>query len=803
MKLVTPKIWLVVAVAAALTLAGCGGGGGSDTVATTTAFTTTVIDGAIKNAVVCLDKNSNGLCDVGEPQGKTDVAGNATFSINNSDIGKYPVLAIVGTDATDADTGAIATAYTMTAPADRPTVVSPLTTMVQQTIATTGASSADAAASVQNALGLSVSVFQDYTKATAPTDGTQNAATVARMVVVTTQQQSAAIASTLGTSAADSAVITKAMLDQAIQKKLLELLPAIVAALSQPTVLAAAPGTAREAALLAAASALVTSSGLTSAGIPTVIAINNQTSATAPAVAYVPTGGLSLTSMTFTDSLNFYVRALGSTLAQDTPDANGKVKYVERRLRSTSGVRATWGAGGSPARNADLSWNGTAWSNCPINFENTQTPRDANGNSTYNYCGDRETGKSNRAVFDVSGQLMASVYSTVRAAGYTNLDIANPSTVLGTTAFPTGSKLYYQTAQPLTTAVSYYPSGANSPVGESNTVNEYSAAVVAAAATNGGVAASQPLGTGCNSTELNTNGTNSTTLEGMIASRPGNPCSFTGGSFVYNGVTYINPDTTNESWGPFTLSLGTIGTVPTGTGVAPGYYSGNTRLRVAFKGTGANAVTYYACKERFNNGSARNCTQIGTGSYTIATLGDARTMTFNNLPAQATQLSYSRVFVERGGRVFYGYKSNLNVSNTARFNKIGTDALLTKLGIPTVDPAVPLTLTAASFQGIWDAHDTTRAVGTGNMLTVAADGTVTCKDTTTLAVYSPCAWTVNPATGAFSTTSGTDVGSPTGSATGTGSAIGTVDFLTGSGSGTYTNTNPSGPPNGSFVIYRR
>src|SRR5437016_11397600 len=79
-----------------LALAGCGGGGGgsSDTtpVATTTNVSTTVVDGAIKNAVVCLDKNGNGKCDSDEVQGKTDAAGAVTLAVPNADVGKYPIV---------------------------------------------------------------------------------------------------------------------------------------------------------------------------------------------------------------------------------------------------------------------------------------------------------------------------------------------------------------------------------------------------------------------------------------------------------------------------------------------------------------------------------------------------------------------------------------------------------------------------------------------------------------------------------------------------------------------------------------
>jgi len=113
-------------------------------------------------------------------------------------------------------------------------------------------------------------------------------------------------------------------------------------------------------------------------------------------------------------------------------------------------------------RGADLHWNGSAWVNCPINFENTSSVRDALGNSVYNFCDGFETGKGARAAFDVSGKTMAAVYAQVRAAGYTNLTI-DDTTVLGSASFPAGSALLYQASTALTTAISYYPQGSATP----------------------------------------------------------------------------------------------------------------------------------------------------------------------------------------------------------------------------------------------------------------------------------------------------------------------------------------------------
>jgi len=788
--------WGVALSGVALVLvAGCGGGGGGDggstptpPVSTTTNVTTTVVDGALKDALVCLDKNSNGKCDLDEVQGKTDVAGNVTLAVPNADVGKYPIVAVVGTDAVDADTGPVAVAYTLTAPADQTAVVSPLTTLVQQTIATTGASTAEAAKSVQDATGLSVSLFQDFTKVSAPSGGV-SAATVARMLVVTTQQQASTIASTVGTTAADNTTITQADLDKAIQKKLLELLPGLVTALSDPAVLAATTPAAKEAALLAAATTLVTNSGLTPAAVATVVAINNQTSTPGTVTPPTPAAGFNLRALNFTDASNYFMRVFTGTLAQNTPDTNNNVKFVDRRVRSNGGNVAKWGAGSDPWRTADLHWNGSAWVGCPINFENTSSVRDALGNNVYNYCGGLETGKSNRASFDVSGKTLAEVYAQATAAGYTNMVIANAATVLGTTTFPAESKLFYQSSTPLTNAVAYYPGGANSPAGTSNLVSQYSAAVSA-----GGDASTQATGVACNNnTETAGNGTSSTTLEAMMAAKTGTPCIYAQSSFVYNTVTYT--DAPSAWWGNSTVSLGKIGTVPLNSGTAPGFFSGNTLLRVAFNG--GNAVTYYSCKERFNNGSVRNCTAIGTGTYTIAALGDARVMSFGNLPVQTAPLNYTRVLVERGGAIYFGYVSKPIVNNSARLNAIGATALLGQLGITPEDPSVPLALSSGSYQGTWDIRDVTAAVSPTNgvTITMAPNGGVSCAYKSAPAGPYACTLTItDPATGAFSYTN---------TASGA-TASGILNFMAGTVSGTY--SDPASTPavtNGTMVGGRR
>lgn len=768
-------------LAALAALAACGGGGSDPGAApapapapTTTDVAVTVIDGAIGNALVCLDQNGNGQCDSGEPQGRTGTDGKVTLTVPNADVGTAPIVALVGTDAVDADTGPVTVAYALSAPADQTALVSPLTTLVQQTAASTGATTVDAAASVQGTLGTTASPLADYTKASAPSDGSINPATVARLVVLATQAQVGAVASAIGGTAIDGSTITQSDANRAIQAQVLTMLPDLAAAAGAASVLAATTAADREAALQAQAQAVAAASGLTAASLPTAVGVVKQAAVATPAVA--PSAGYNLRALSFTDTSNYSLRVFSGSLAQNTPDANNNARYLDRRRRVVAGNVAAWGSGSDPWRGADLHWNGSAWANCPINFENISSVRDAQGNSTYNYCDGLETGRSNRASFDVGGRAMSDVYAQLRTAGYTDLTLANPA-VLGAAVFPSGSKVYYQVGTPLTEAIAYYPGGANF-------VYQYSAQVTA-----GGDAPTQPAGTGCNAPETATNAANVTsTFEALIAAMTGTPCVYGQGTFVYGGVTYTS-DVPNEWWGNSTVSVGTLGSAPVGSGAAPGFYTSNTLLRIAFKGSGTNPVTYYACRQRFNNGSIRNCTPIGTGSYTIATLGDARVMTLSNPPVQAASLTYTRVFVERGGRIYYGYQGKTIVNNTARLNTVGADAFLAQLGITPDNPDTPLALTVGSYQGTWDVRGTTETTG-GTTVFFSAAGTSSCQDRTTFAGFACTLTVTNPATGAFTYTDASST------------ASGTFDFLSGAAGGTYHDPTTT-PIDGQFAGERR
>ena len=216
-----------------------------------------------------------------------------------------------------------------------------------------------------------------------------------------------------------------------------------------------------------------------------------------------------------------------------------------------------------------------------------------------------------------------------------------------------------------------------------------------------------------------------------------------------------------------------LGTAPVGFGPAPGFYSGNTKIRVAFTGTGANAVTYYSCKERFNNGSTRNCTAIGTGSYTITTAGDARVMTLSNPPLLASGLGYQGVFVERGGKVYSGYQSTTTTTNTAGLNLAATNALFSQLGLPAVNPDTPLALTKTSYAGDWQVSDGSAGFET---VSIGNDGSYGCTNTNPVdgTTNDPCTLTFSDLTTGTLTFTLPD-----------GTFTGTFNFMSGVASGTF------------------
>ena len=671
---------LCILSAAFLTACGGGSGAGGDSGPGTSTVSTTVIDGAIKNAKVCLDKSKNGVCDTGEPSDITDTTGKANLTVNNSDIGKYPLLAVVDKDAIDADTGAVLTPYVMKAPADQTSVISPLTTLVQTTIESTGVSTAAAVAAVKTQTGLAISPLADFTKDNNNSD--QKAAQIlANAVTVTTQEQHKLIAGALGqVTSTDGITVTQSDLDKLVLQKVSEMLTEVVTAAIDPDVQNAMTATDRVIALKPKVSALLATSGIANAsGALAAVEVNKQSSKKVTAIEIVASASAS--SFTFNSLSNYVFRIMSGTAIQNAPDSNNQLRYRENRFQAYGSGVAAWGSGSSAKRGGDLHWNGSAWRNCLINWENTQTVADAAGNSSYNYCDSRETGNGNRITVDVSSKPMATVYQSVRDQGYTNLTIGTadkPANIwLGAAAFPSGSKMHYSTSTALNYALQYYPSSVN-----------YLFLPDAKYAAGDPVACkAQPTSSG------------NTTLEQLIAELRGTPCVNTPTTATGANGVVLSSGSPNEEWEVSTLSLGTIGSAATTSSsrYATSFYTGNIRLRAAF-GTKANSTLYYQCQQRYD-GTTMNCSQIGTGTYAVQTLADKRVMTFAGLPQINGALDYDRVLIESDGHVYLGYQNHPAVYRTARFNLTALNAVSTTLGIPSFDPDQPLELTALSYQG--------------------------------------------------------------------------------------------------------
>ena len=632
-----------------------------------------VSDGPLQGATACYDLNDNGACDTGEPSSAaTDANGNYAVTVLATVAGQHGVVVNVPATAVDKTTGAaIGFVLSFKAPATgtggaQTVFVSPLTTMVAGQMQATGASSAAAAAFIQAQAGLSVSPLADFGGSGA---GAQQAALLARLAVQTQKALAAAMAPRLGQADVSGGTVTQADIDKAVADALRASLPALASTVADPAVSGA---TDVQAALVAAAADLVaTQPTLDATEALAAVAAAKLAQAALPTT---PVDSAVLRALSYTDANNWNYRAMAATAADNTPDAGGLVHFYDIHKQAIAGVVSTWGLSTLEARKGDLHWNGSAWAGCALGQRSSQTPRDAQGRSVYNYCDGDEKGVSTRTVTDISGQTLASVITTkirtfpgedsgVPYASWGPLNLS----VLGNATFPAGSQLYYQQTTPTENAYVY---------DVTNPVSTWDTSVAA-----GGDARNNAT-LACNQAYLGSLlSRQAATLEELVATNLGRPCTVNPQTDASGSS--LNP---NTWWTGSSVSIGTVSganALPAGTGA---FYSTAASLRVSFAATG-NAVTYYRCYMRASNSSNRNCSTIGSGTYAIQTLGDARVMTFSGLPALAQRLTFTRVFVQRGGVVYFGFRGQDNLTrSTLRLNLPAANALFGTLGIAAIVP---------------------------------------------------------------------------------------------------------------------
>lgn len=618
-----------------------------------------VIDGPISRAVVCLDTGNgttggapNGLCDTGEPNALTDANGRYSFQALASDVSRFAVVAVAGTGASDSDRPGEAINFILTAPPGRSTVVSPLTTLVQAYIGNTGMSAADAESAVKTQLGISGSLFADYTTDTS-TDG-KRAGEVARIVALTKETQTATVQSQI-----DSGAISRADFERLLAAKLKEQLDAIAAAASPD-------GTLTLAQAKAAAMSVAADSGITSGNAAGAVAANNAmtTAAIEPVEsASAPVGGSRLTWFNFSSPAQYFGRGFTQTAAENTPDSSGMVRFREFR------VGAGLASNQSLTRNGYRFFNGTAWQDCPIGSVGTQTVRNTMGIATgVTSCGfGFVTQRSTRAIANANANMSDTVrefrnwpyinqFAPTGTVNYTAWGPDPASTLIAGATFPVGSAIFYQTSTTTTTPNSYDVLNTSFQVRVASE-NVHLANTAGCAEFNAGGTPATPANT------------QATTLEQVIARYRGNFCAFT------PDLATTGPR--NENWSRAALSVGDVPD-PSQTGT---FYSRNRRILFAFTGTG-NGVNYFSCQRRASDGAARNCDLIGSGTYAITTQGDGRVLALSGVPAIAGSLSYNRILVERGGLAFFGTKDKPFAETNIGLNQVAGDALFTSLGLP-------------------------------------------------------------------------------------------------------------------------
>ena len=389
--------------------------------------------------------------------------------------------------------------------------------------------------------------------------------------------------------------------------------------------------------------------------------------------------GVQLRSLSYTDSGNWQYKVHMQTLDDATADSNGYFARTEQYSRSVEGAPQNWDFGPDPERADDLFWNGQQWRTCPLGYRTTLGAA-RSGSRLFNYCDMYATGSESILRTDVSGQTMSSVIFDIRTQpggdGFVMFDDYGPSNlgVLGTTTFPTGSERH----DVLRTVDEFAPRYTDS---ADNQLRAYNANIAA-----GGVDGSNPA-PACtqldNSTTIDQISTVASNLEQLIGVARGTPCIFTQRTNA-SGTSLPS----HEWWEPSTVEFGELPGVdvrPAGTG---DFYAETPSLRVAF--ADASQVTYYECLRTSpiwsNPVSIRNCTSLGTGTYTIEVLGDARVMSFLNQPTRFKSLNEERVLIERDGRVAAGIRERAGVRDASGFNDIATEALFRQMLIPLPVP---------------------------------------------------------------------------------------------------------------------
>ncbi len=658
MKTYLPRSTVLLALAAALSgsliLGACGGGsgsGGSGGGASPVSLSGVVADGLIQGASVCYDLNDNGRCDSGEPvSSDTGANGSYTLSVPAAEAGKHAVIAIVPVGAIDADTGPVTQAYTLKAPANTNTTA-PLFISPITTIVQEvmlASGSTDPAAAIEL-------VKQQLGMTISPLDNF-----IELRATNTDAQRAGSIAQVItalkqevGATAAAANVPadqTQALLSVVVVNNLSSLANSIASQTTSATVTAAN---------LAATAGITSATVATQAQIATAI----TSASTDTAVVTTPTAFVTLRDFRYTSPTSWNYRLFTGT---DDALPDGFKRSNDVRVNSSAFPYV---------RNLSYYNEATSsWYACPSDgFEAIvykDTTATTPGESTY--CRTFRD-SSRRTVEDISGQTISAVVTKIRNSGLEGYSTwaGTPTLMLSQTAvFPAGSSLRYQVNTRVATPIT----------------QELANKVRVFKNTNATAFEQWPF---------------ATTLDEMIQNYNGD----------YN-TPFVVPGNgggvSTDSLGQFTDASYTVANM-----------QAVKNYRVAYQSTSATGgnARIYQCRRNASPNTNTNCA-VGSSTllnttYTIETLGDARVLKFAALPPELLALrKHSRVYVERGGAVFYGYKDILSTDTTVRMNSTAWTALRAQFAGVTghTDPVAPVVADTGSW--LRDLRYTVNASGT-------------------------------------------------------------------------------------------
>jgi hypothetical protein len=651
MKFQSKRLGLTLSIALAgvlLTLGGCGGGGGSSSTpppsnnAQPVQLSGVVADGLIQGATVCYDLNDNGVCDTGEPvsASATGTNGAYTLAVPAAEAGKHAVLANVPVGAVDSDTGPVTVAYGMKSPAQTDTAksifVSPITTIVQDVMVATGATNPAAAIEqVKTQLGMTISPLDNFIALKAT--GSTDAARAGTIAQVIT-----AITQQVATTAASAPVPPTAAATNV-------LITAVV--LNNLSTIASSVATQNTSAPTAIATSVVASVGITSATVATQAQVATTiATASPPVVSTTPTPFVSLRDFRYTDANNWSYRVF---TGDDVLQADGFKYSNDVRKQLVGGVDTAFNR-----NRAFFNTTTNSWYACPSDgyLAIRYTDPTAAGDNNSLYC-HTYASSTHRAAEDIAGQTIGSVVDKIRASGlpgYSTWGLPSTALASSTAIFPVGSKLSYfvgtdtstPDAQVLSDKVRVMKDG----------TKPFS---------------SWPF---------------ASKLDEMVDFYPGSYNSAAPNGGNTDGIGEIpDPSVTDTALQPL------------------------KNFRVSFQATSPTAgnARFFQCRRNAasTGNTNTNCTGVNgqvvlDTTYTIETKADARVMRFAAYPTEVEAYrKFRRLYVERAGAVFYGYKDIMQTVTTVRMNQAAWEALRAQAPGVTVhtDPVAPVSVDAASW----------------------------------------------------------------------------------------------------------